>query len=248
MLGPSERFIAAMGRIFRRQSWFRRVVYKFDRPVLHRVDGFPIYIRPVSHISLFLGRKIEVETRKKFLRIAADIDARIFWDIGANLGIYSIAFIRQGGSKAVAFEPDPKNAVLIKATAQRHNLPIEIIEAAVSDRAGAAPFYVDTITGQTGSLSSSTFNLRTYGIESPVLDVPTVRLDDMPQPWPDTLKIDVEGAEMSVLKGAENILSTRPAILIELQGETVSEARQFLSRFAYQLTHTGEMNYLALPS
>lgn len=247
MPGLLPRLIAATGRSVRRRPWFGGVARHFDRPLLRRVDGFPVYIRPVSHISLFLGRRAEPESRERFLSIAARIGARTLWDVGANLGLYSVDFLRRGGTRAVAIEPDPRNAGLIRATAAHHDLPIDIVEAAASDRAGTARFHVDTVTGQTGSLGSDTFNRRTYGIESPVRDVATVRLDDMPFPWPDIIKIDVEGAELAVLKGAEKILSARTPLLIELQGETRAEAERFLSRFGYRLTHTGEMNYLALP-
>jgi FkbM family methyltransferase len=128
-----------------------------------------------------------------------------------------------------AFEPDPRNAEFL-----RHHLRVNgarnvtVQQAAVSDRAGTARFEFGTGSG-TGHLG-----------EAGSLEVHTIRLDDYCAEHglaPTAIKIDVEGAEMSVLFGArDTLIRHRPVIFLSTHGTEVHAASlAFLRGLGYAL-------------
>jgi len=133
----------------------------------------------------------------------------VFYDIGANVGYYSLmaARLSEPHGKVVAFEPLPRNIAFIKrhVTLNRLEERITVIAAAVSDHSGSAWFDPD--------ISTSKGHIAEVG----QLEVRLVCIDELVEagkiPAPDVMKIDVEGAEAEVLRGAMHILQTRHPLL-----------------------------------
>ena len=136
-------------------------------------------------------------------------------DAGAHAGDVIAACARLAPEgRHIAWEPLPELAAGI-----RGRLPgVEVREAALSDRAGHRPFFrIPDDRGWSG------FNVRplpgtTEDPRSEELTVATERLDDALSPGirPAFLKIDVEGAEEEVLRGALDTLRThRPLVVFE---------------------------------
>jgi FkbM family methyltransferase len=152
-------------------------------------------------------------------------------DVGANVGYYTLlASVLVGDGGAVhAFEPEPRNAEFLRRHLRingRRNVTVQ--QAAVSDRAGTARFTFGTGSG-TGHLG-----------EAGTLEVRTLRLDDYCAEHgivPAAIKIDVEGAEMSVLAGAcETLARHRPVLFLSTHGAEVHAASLgFLRGLGYQL-------------
>jgi FkbM family methyltransferase len=152
-------------------------------------------------------------------------------DVGANVGYYTLlASVLVGDAGAVhAFEPEPRNAEFLRRHLRingRRNVTVQ--QAAVSDRAGTARFEFGTGSG-TGHLG-----------EAGTLEVRTLRLDDFCAEHglaPAAIKIDVEGAEMSVLAGARSTLARhRPILFLSTHGPEVHAASlAFLRGLGYQL-------------
>lgn len=150
-------------------------------------------------------------------------------DIGASWGLFSYHLAERIGRRGVliSFEPHPANALgltkLAKAEPQ-----VRFRNVAVSDGAGTAEMIVPmtrfrSITAQ-ASLAHSFEEIE--GIKTELIKVPTVRLDDEvgPEFDPDFIKIDVEGHELSVLRGADATLRrSHPALLIEVEQRHMSE-------------------------
>ena len=140
------------------------------------------------------------------------------FDVGAHVGYYTLlASVLVGDTGRVwAFEPNPTNHAFLRrhvAVNRRENVHIE--NAAVSDRSGTASFAFGT--------GSGTGHLDTHGS----LEVRTVRLDDFCREHgvqPGFLKIDVEGAELDVLRGAEETVAARPVIFLSTHGAQVHAA------------------------
>ena len=150
------------------------------------------------------------------------------YDIGANVGFFTTLAARLvgPGGEVVAFDPLDANITLL-----RRNLALNafthvgIRQEAVGDRDGEMDFLV--------AAESTLGRLASVANEAPELvdrrQVPVVRLDSLVSAGvlkpPDFVKVDVEGAEAAVLRGAETLLRTaRPLLLIELHGTNAAMA------------------------
>lgn len=151
-------------------------------------------------------------------------------ELGAHIGYLTIYFAHLVGrdGKVIAFEPSsdtldylgPNIAGLGQATIE----PI-----AISDFTGEADLFVEDLTGQNTSLvenySVLERNAANAGLSVHVTrsKVPVTTLDQYCQAHelaPDFIKIDVEGAEESVLRGAgETLRKHRPIVLVEITRE-----------------------------
>jgi FkbM family methyltransferase len=134
-------------------------------------------------------------------------------DIGAHKGhiLRELLLVASDGN-SFAFEPIPS---LYKKLQLKYGRKVKVYETALSDQKGKKTF-----TLYTDRPAFSGFNKRITGEEytTETLIVKVDRLDDIIDPAIviDLIKIDVEGAEMEALKGAEKILkSSKPIILFE---------------------------------
>lgn len=143
-------------------------------------------------------------------------------DVGASWGLFSYHLARKvGGSGTVfSFEPHPMNkTVLEKLAKARPN--IHFRPAAVSDVAGSADLQVPVFGNRHVTAQSSLshgFDGQ-HGVRVEKVTVPTVRLDDeIGDRHIDFIKIDVEGHEVRVLRGASALLRKQlPPMLIEIE-------------------------------
>jgi len=142
-------------------------------------------------------------------------------DIGAHLGFYSLLASRKVGAtgKVVAFEPAYREYTLLRRHLRLNrctNMRAERL--AVGSHEGEATLFI--VQGETGLNS-----LRPPAVAEPVqpVTVPVITLDQYVEQTNlsliDLVKIDVEGAELDVLKGSVEILRRcpRPVIMAEVQ-------------------------------
>jgi FkbM family methyltransferase len=143
-------------------------------------------------------------------------------DVGANIGLYSLglsALAPKG--KVYAFEPSPSAFGHLQSNlAANKAANVEASNLAVSDSTGTVHFH-DFSFFSAGSFSSdegSLLSSESYGSQS--FEAATTTLDefvaDRKLDRVDFVKVDVEGAELSVLAGAEKTLATyRPVTVLE---------------------------------
>jgi FkbM family methyltransferase len=143
-------------------------------------------------------------------------------DVGANIGLYSLGLSHlapQG--KVYAFEPSPSAYGHLQSNLATNGATnVDACHLAVSDSVGTVRFH-DFSFFSAGSFSSdegSLLSSESYGSQS--FEAATTTLDDFVADHGldrvDFVKVDVEGAEMSVLAGAEKMLATyRPATVLE---------------------------------
>jgi FkbM family methyltransferase len=172
----------------------------------------------------------------------------IVWDAGANLGVFGFAAAHCAGSggRVLAIEADPWLATLMRRSAHRPRpgaAPVEVLCVAVTDRCDIQYFETPEWTRSGSHLSSSDgagAELVGRSVESqPVI---TVTLDWLCErrPAPAVLKIDVEGSELAVLQGAEQMLARhRPRILLEVFDRSADAVAQILHRHRYTLYDMG---------
>lgn len=154
----------------------------------------------------------------KFLR-----KGDIFIDVGSNIGYYALLAKTLVGprGRVFAFEPTPKTFLILKKNVESFE-NICILSSALSDKTGVTDF-IDY-----GSRFSAfnTFSKRTVDFlkdKGRIIRVKTETLDNFCQQnriRPGIIKIDAEGAENLVLRGADFLLREhRPTIIFEVGGE-----------------------------
>src|ERR1051326_549775 len=147
------------------------------------------------------------EQRKQELISKAVQPNTVFYDVGANVGFYTLlSSVLVGGGKVFAFEPLLRNLGYLKrhiALNQIHN--VEVLELAIADENGTASFEIEP-TGSMGSFSSG----GQVRVQTASLDSLLAQGKILP---PDYIKMDIEGAELLALRGAEHcIRQYRPEI------------------------------------
>lgn len=220
----------------RRRRWFQNLSRILDWKIFTRISGisFPVCVRLLPNISFVLLNRVPESTEQSiFRKIVERTDVQILWDIGSNIGTYSFRYLTLNPSGTVlSLEPDISNVACLQRTVRRNRLKnITIIEAAAADSKGNVPFFIDDLTGATGSIirePEGTFIERRHGAVPKKMEVSTVTLDSLLEshPAPQMVKIDVEGAELRVLEGARSLIKEyHPILLIE-----ISQNRGFLKR------------------
>src|SRR5260221_1030056 len=165
---------------------------------------------PFTDVSRFLVRGLKARFRDQICEFEIiRLHVRpgdIVCDIGANKGsfIYWLSRWCRGG-RVVAFEPQPKFAQRLLAVCRALSLGNVTVEAkAACSHSGGQDLFIPK-----GHSPGASLTQRAVGAECfTTLSVPVVALDDYFDESDEVtlLKIDVEGAELGVLKGAERIL------------------------------------------
>ena len=156
-------------------------------------------------------------------------------DIGANKGVYAELLSRLCG-KVYAFEPNPK---LYKMLVRSAATNVKTYNMALSDKSGTAELRIPRNTG--GGYSNQGASLSTYKVSDnfAVVTVEARPLDGMALENIGFIKIDVEGFELSVLKGAvETLKRERPVLLIEIEeihtGRPLEQMVAEVENYGYQ--------------
>ncbi|WP_442512203.1 FkbM family methyltransferase [Novipirellula sp. SH528] len=184
------------------------------------------------------------ESSLKLLRAACEhVSAgNNVWDIGANVGLFSIAAAHTVGptGRVLAVEADPFLASLVQRSIQipaNKDLNVSTLCAAASDGFSIARFLIAERGRASSSLEKSGHRSQAGGTRH-VQYVPTVTLDQLLDVFgaPDFIKVDVEGAEEFVLKGAKVILAnSRPVFYIEVGKEQSVAIADIFRRANYVL-------------
>jgi FkbM family methyltransferase len=172
-----------------------------------------------QHIQAFglVRGTLETSVQEAMRRTVAS--GGTFYDIGANLGFFSLLGARMAGpdGRVIAFEPHPANAALIKENATLNGLQtIHVCELALGRQTGADLLY--------DVAEASWSRLVGYGRHPDArgtVSVSVAAIDDLLEegrvPPPEVVKIDAEGAELDILAGmARTLAARRPALICEL--------------------------------
>ncbi len=175
----------------------------------------------------------------------------VFYDLGANVGYYSFLANRYITSGTIyGFEPIPYNVALFKKHCElNHRMikheNIEILPFAITDRDGQL-----SISHDQAAIEGNTYIVSPHITVSDKITVECRSIDGLIKEGfkaPDVIKIDVEGAEYDVLKGAKaTIEKYKPNILLathdcHLPG-VQQQCKDFLEALGYRLTHLPTYN------
>lgn len=139
----------------------------------------------------------------------------VVYDVGANSGVMSMeaAHAVQGDLSVIAFEPQPELATTCAVSAQLNGFDrVRVLRCLLGPEEGDADLYVPQYSVHASVVSRSAGARR--------ISCRVLALDDLVQsgfiPAPDVIKIDVEGAELNVFRGAQGVLQKyKPSILFE---------------------------------
>jgi hypothetical protein len=171
--------------------------------------GLRLDVDPLAPVHVYLGTA-EVEIARAVRRLARP-GVRAF-DVGGHNAYYAMVLARLTGEPVVSFEFDPAGiARMARNLALNPSVAgaVTVQQAYLSDQddPAAGAFRLDTLVAEHGFA------------------------------WPGLLKIDVEGAEGAVLRGAPDVLSRRPSLVIETHGAgPESEVADVLLPLGYRLT------------
>lgn len=192
-------------------------------PLLRADDWLPVLAGPLagarwiaaSALQSCLEGSYELENQQLLVEWLQP--GAVVFDVGANVGFFTLLAARLVGSggRVIAFEPVPQALASLRRHLELNHLDnVTVIPAAVSAEAGQAHFqqHTDLTMGRLGDQGE--------------LEVELVSLDGLLDelPKPSLLKIDVEGEEVNVLRGASRLLrEQRPMLLLATHGSAVHE-------------------------
>jgi len=181
----------------------------------------------------FLDQPVEFRLIRQHLRPTDTV-----CDVGANKGSFVFWLSRWcGKGRVVAFEPQPLFAQLLNKLTRSLNLDNVTVEAkAVFSKSGQADLFVPK-----GHLPGASLVGKAAAGDFETISVPMVRLDDYFDRGERIafMKVDVEGAELEVFRGAERILREQSPLLVfecenrHLDGARVEDVFAYLDALGY---------------
>ena len=156
------------------------------------------------------------------------------WDVGANVGLYTLYAAKRRKCRVWAFEPSVFNLELLARNISLNHLSEQvcIVPLALSDRLAASTLRMTTTEwggalstfdkgfGWDGKAIQQVFEFQTLGLS----------MDDACErfsiPQPDYLKMDVDGIEHLILAGGGNLLAGVKEVLIEVNDDFKEQADQ----------------------
>jgi FkbM family methyltransferase len=163
----------------------------------------------------------------------------VVWDIGANIGFYTLIASRHvGRGHVVAFEPLPENQRSIRRNLALNAVTnVEVVGVALGDHEGTASLALhESPTWAKLDTSADTAFKRDAAATSHI-EVPLSTIDAQLERFtpPDLVKMDIEGAEVAALRGASRLLTeVRPTLICEFHG-TNAAVSALLESHDYEL-------------
>jgi len=204
----------------------------------------PVYVSPSAGLK-YLFRSPSAWDAELF-NLAAEFvrEGDVVWDVGANLGMFTFAAAYRAGSKGliVAIEADIWLAQLLRRSAglqPSSSAQVRVLPAAAAAVVSPRTFFIANRMRAANHLEG--YGNAQAGGGGERQDIIAVTLDWLAEfmPAPNIIKIDVEGAELEVMRGAAGLIkSARPIILAEVDPKNSIDAAGFLKERGYRL-YTG---------
>lgn len=189
-------------------------------------SGYRICVSPAENLAYLLGTA-EPHLQRIIKQYVATGDT--VYDIGANVGYVSLSLAKQVGpqGRVIAFEPVPRNVESFRENLKVNRLDnIQLLAFAASDTCGEAVIRI------ADSLSTASLVWHRNDPSTTELTIKTVSIDSMVEAGdlgsPKFVKIDVEGAEGSVLQGMRRtVAAARPVLLSSVRTQAAKQPGAF---------------------
>ena len=193
-----------------------------NRPISVHVANIPFLLVPKGATAEHFWTGLRFERRELEFILAVLEPGMTFFDIGANAGLFALAAAKKmGQGKVYAFEPCQWTYQLLEQNLRLNGVNnVAAVRTALGDYVGEAVLQLN-VAGQDGlnTLGRPTHpDSQVVGQEK----VPITTLDTFIEakaiPRVDAMKVDIEGAELPVFRGAQKLLGRRDAPLILYEG------------------------------
>lgn len=220
-------------------------LFTLGRGIAREIGGESI--RFPTRFSRYYEAEYEPETFAFFRENVKKGDAVL--DIGGHIGLFAVVTARLVGNegKVYSFEPTPFTRGVLKEVVELNGLSdvVEVRSEAVSAKSGDTVFFD---TGDTISNANSLVKTERSKTEIPIKLISVDEFVKEKGIKPDCLKIDVEGVELDVLRGArETFLTHRPVARLGLHpsfitqnGQSLDEIWAILEEYKMQVVFEGK--------
>lgn len=233
------------GRAYRlRDRLFRALGVRIKAAV--PIDGtyFQIDTHNYHERGVFSFGKYEIGTSNFIRHVVSQMTGGVVIDIGANIGLHTLGMAAARSSKDVlvlAFEANPDMvAKLRRNLALNAFANVRVFPIGLDDRAGTVALGLPYAEGQDSyhnpgiaSMANMDRAVRTIAVACKTLDE-VLTEERIGCAVVKLMKIDVEGKELDVLRGADGVLrQSAPAIIIEYNKTQFADIETLLGGYGY---------------
>jgi FkbM family methyltransferase len=262
----SERAIARNLLSRARASQRPKLLFYFAARALNRLTGvrlvpeFILAVGPLRFVGSVSGMsglvfldQIQSQRTYDFPGIRAE---GVIFDVGANCGFFALVYCGENPTAtAHCFEPHPRTFEKLEANARVNGLASRMSchQVAVGSQAGACEIEVGELSSMAVVAGRGAKLTDSHGaaINTTRVAVPLITLDRYAQKsgvLPDLIKVDVEGFEVEVLRGASRCLAAAKYAIVEADGEdSAIECGDILSHSGFAVTRRGSILFAIKP-
>jgi FkbM family methyltransferase len=199
-----------------------RNLFLRNRPVQIPLGAVSIEMAPEGSTACDIWTGLRCETYEVLFILSALEPGMVFFDVGANAGLFTVSAAKKIGSKQVyAFEPCSSTCKLLKRNLQLNGFAdVRVEQVALGDSAGKGVLQVNA-RGKDGlnTLGHATHpGSQVVGQEEVRIITLDAFLKDRGVARVDVMKVDIEGAELMLFRGARELLERADAPLILYEG------------------------------
>lgn len=209
-------------------------IYNMNQYGVVSYNGVKLYFMTPNWINSYRLNTFATKEPETLEWIDNIVPGSIIWDIGANVGLYSIYASKLNKGKVFAFEPSVFNLEILARNIYINNLQncITIIPLPMSNKTDENLFQM-TSTQWGGALSTFGASIDQNG--NPIKEVFEYKIlgtsiDEMLKTFqlknPDYIKIDVDGIEHLILTGASEVLLKVRSVLIEIDDNFIEQTEK----------------------
>ncbi|MCH8903482.1 MAG: FkbM family methyltransferase [Bacteroidetes bacterium] len=185
-----------------------------------------------------LGHESDIKITYETL-LRSSTPPRCFFDIGANYGTHTLLF-RSAGVESVAFEPNPSCISYFEKLSEFNDLSTAVEKVALGETTATAELLFPVSSTSLGTLRNSVKENFNKSEELKAIQVDVITIDSYvleKNKIPELIKIDTEGYELKVLRGASTtIRDHKPLVIFESDNEEERNGLwKIFSEFDYQI-------------
>ena len=174
---------------------------------------------------------------------ALDLSGKVVYDIGAFHGLLTIYFARRADC-VVAWEPNSRNRQRLLDNIQLNSFSNVIVRPyGLASKPSTARMTFNPVAPGTASFDSRMASGEASGDEAELIEIRTLDDESGLKP-PDLVKVDVEGFELEVLKGAGRTLERKPDLFLEMHGADPEDKARRVHAIVDHLWEAGYRNIL----